>query len=158
MGSSAIAVETIITATCTIVTAIATIIALGISVWANIISKRQYLFSSKPIIGCYLTTYKTDSGTPYLVLVTENFGNLIARNIMITVNYPSGIDHSQFKNEAIKLGNTPFTLAPNTKLSTPICFSRNMETIVNGKIKIEAKFSYYDINNKYLKMKCPKSH
>lgn len=148
MDCNSITLETIVNLACTIVTTVATILALAISVWAGLISKKQYLFSTRPIVECYLTTYKTDNGTPFLVLVTENFGPLTARNIKMQLDYPNGIDSSAFGNELVLLEKTPFTLAPHAKLSTPICWNRDMGTVVNGEIKIQGKFCYSNIRGK----------
>lgn len=111
------------------------------------LQEMQYHFSTKPILECYLDTYKLESGKPYIVLVIENYGTLTARDIKVTVDYPSGIVDSEFAVDAQKLIDTPFTLAPHTKLSTPICWNADMEKIVNGKIKICGTFYYFDIDN-----------
>lgn len=154
MGCNA---ETIVNLACAVITAIATVFALGLSVWTGLISKNQYLFATKPIVECYLATYKTIAGTPFLVLVTENYGSLTARNIEIKINYPSGIVNSAFGSEVDLLEKTPFTLAPHTKLSTPICWNKEMKTVVNGKIKINGKFDYSNIRGKSKSGKIPQT-
>lgn len=137
--------ETIIT---WVGTNIVAVIALLLSFRANRISQKAYILSSKPIIECYLATHKKEGNTALIVLVTENFGNLTARDIELDIDYPDGIDNSRFGNEARRLGKTKFTLAPSAKISIPICMNTEMETVVNGEIKISGKFTYFDIENK----------
>lgn len=125
-----------------IATAFAAITALALSYKANRISRKQYLFSTKPIIECYLETFKTEGRIPFIVLVVENYGSLPARDIKMTIDYPEGISDSIFGEDALRLGRTPFTLAPHTRLCTPICWNRDKEVLGSSKIKIEGTFSY----------------
>lgn len=136
-------------------TSFAAIVALWASYKANksnenmlTLQEKEYIFSSKPIVECYLTTYKTQDKTPFIVLVVENYGSLTARNINMTIDYPDVIEKSEFGDEVKRLGKTKFTLAPRTRLSVPICWNKDIEMVAMGEIKITGNFSYDDIDNK----------
>lgn len=129
-------------------TSLATIVALYTAIIANQISEKAFLYSEEPHIQCYLTTYKTEHRTPYIVLVTENAGNIIARNIKLTITYPEGIEQSEFAKEAKHLNNIPFSLAPKAKLSTPITWNNKKGIVCNGTITITGSYEYQDVYGK----------
>lgn len=127
---------------------LATVAALYTAIVANKISENSFMYSEEPHIQCYLTTYKTGDKTPFIVLVIENIGNVIARNVQVVVTYPEGIEQSVFAEEAKRINNIPFTLAPKTKLSTPITWSKNRESILNGNITISLNYEYQNVYGK----------
>lgn len=128
-------------------------ISLGLlAMWQNQKSLReqkdQFEFSVKPQIQCYLSCYKTRNGTPYLVLVTENVGSLIARNISLQITWPEGMKLSAFVSEASELNRTAFSLAPRARLSTPIAWNKARKQVLDGKIQISGTYKYISSKGK----------
>lgn len=79
-------------------TAAAAIIALTTAGKANETNKemlevqqKQFEFSVSPNIQCYFRAYKTESGIPFMVLETKNYGGLTARDITLSVIFPEEI-------------------------------------------------------------------
>lgn len=122
-------------------------VSLGLlAMWQNqksvIEQIEQFEFSEKPQIQCYLSCYKTATAVPYLVLVTENVGKSIARNVKLKVTWPKGKEFSQFKEQMDKLSDTPFTLAPGAKLSTPITWEDKKDDVMDGTITVKGTYKY----------------
>ena len=106
-------------------------------------AESQFEYSMKPIVQCRLKTYKTSAGTPYIVLVTENIGKLIAYNVTIQTSYPDELSQSEMDTKEIKkLKQQPFTLGPQCKLSTPICWTNEKVLIDDKKIIVSGTFDY----------------
>lgn len=106
-------------------------------------SKSQFEYSMKPIVQCRLKTYKASNGTPYIVLVTENIGKLIAYNVRIQAIYPNELSQCEMGTKEIeKLNDQAFTLGPQCKLSTPICWTKDKVSIDNKKITVSGTFDY----------------
>lgn len=129
-----------------ILTYISTVFLGLLAMWQNqkIVLEQieQFEFTVRPKIQCYLSCYKTLENTPYLVLVTENIGETIARNITFKVNLPKEIQQSLFYSEIEKLKGTSFTLAPGARLSTPIVWEKYKYTVINSTIEIEGTYKY----------------
>lgn len=147
-------------------TTFAAITALYASAQANRINKKMLKeqkkendFLLQPQIRCYLKNYHLSGGTPYLVLVTENFGNILASDIDLDVKYPDGIKDAQFMEYLDLLPKTKFSLAPQKRLSTPITRNKEedkIENIINSPIIIGGEFHYYDTYGVWKKGKIPK--
>ena len=103
----------------------------------------EFEYEMKPIIQCYLKTYKTEDKKPLIVLVEENIGKTIAFNVQLNVIYPDNIKESCFAENALLLNKQTYTLPPKGKLSTPLCWTKNKYLLDDEKIIVSGTSEYY---------------
>lgn len=110
--------------------------------------KKEFEITNSPKIIVYLRNQKLGNDRNYMVLVVENIGNDIARNIKVTVDGIKYEDasydemHNDFKKNLERLNRISFSLKPFAKLKTPISKRENISLFVSHSITVKVTYEY----------------
>lgn len=103
--------------------------------------QKEFEFSTRPIIECYLASHKLSNET-VIVLVAQNIGKSTAYNIQLQISFPETLNQSEFVKYVQRLNQQPFTLAPGSKLKTPLCWGSKRDLLRNSKIEVLGNYEY----------------